>query len=67
MFYLLYWVLQINLHAIIENNIYTYDPLAFKDFQIRLCKTVVSGTFDGLALNGKHGLHLRHWNWLITN
>ena len=34
--------------------------IAFRDFQIDLCKKVVSGTYDGLALNGKQGLHLRH-------
>ena len=49
-----------------KNKICTYDLMAFRDFQIDLCKTVVSGTYDGLALNGKHGLHLRYWNWLIT-
>ena len=43
-----------------KNKICTHDPLAFRDFQIDLCKTVVSGTYDGLALNGKDGLHLRH-------
>ena len=60
-FYLLYQVLQINLPVIVKkNNICTYDPFAFRDFQIGLCKTVVSGTYDGLALNGKHCLHLRH-------
>ena len=51
----------------IKNNICTYDLIAFRDFQIDLRKTVVSGTYDGLAFNGKQGLHLRHWNWLITN
>ena len=38
----------------------TYDPLAFRDIQVGLYKTVVSGTYGGLALNEKHGLHLRH-------
>ena len=65
MFYLFYQ--QINLRIIMKNNICTYDLIAFRDFQIDLYKTVVSGTYDGLALNGKHGLHLRHCNWLITN
>ena len=55
-----------NLRVIIENNICTYDPLAFRDFQIDLCNTVVSGTYDALALIGKHGLHLWYWNWLIS-
>ena len=50
-----------------KNSISTYDIIAFRDFQIDYCKTVVSGTCDGLAANGKHGLHLRYWNWLNTN
>ena len=50
----------------IKNNICTYDLIAFRDFQIDLCKTVVSGTYDSLALNGKHGLHLRHWAWTFA-
>ena len=53
-------MLQINLRVIIKNNICTYDLIAFSDFQIDLCKTVVSDTYDGLTLNRKHRLHLRH-------
>ena len=54
MFYLFYQLLQINLRVIMKNNICTYDLIAFRDFQIDLCKTVVSGTYNGLALNGKY-------------
>ena len=32
-----------------KNNVCTYDPIAFRNFQTDLCKTVVSGTYDGLA------------------
>ena len=58
--YLLYQVLQINLPVILKYNICTYDLLAFRYFQIGLCKTVVSGTYDSLVFNGKYVLHLRH-------
>ena len=58
MFYLFFYqVLQIDLRVIMKNNICTYDPLAFRHIQVGLCKTV---TYDGLALNRKHGLHIRH-------
>ena len=29
-----YQVLQINLHVILKNNICTYDPLVFREFQM---------------------------------
>ena len=63
LFYPFHQVLQINLRAIIKKKC-IFKSLAFRDFQIDLCKTVVSasGHFDGLALNRKHDLHLRHWN-----
>ena len=41
-----------------ENSICTYDFITFRHFQIDYCKTVVSDTHDGLAVNEKHGLHL---------
>ena len=51
-------MLQITLCFIMENNICTYDPRAFRHFHNGYCKTVISGTCDPLALNGKCGLHL---------
>ena len=47
LFYLFYQVLQIALRAIIKNKICTYEP------QIDLCKTVVSGTYDGSCIKQK--------------
>ena len=44
-FLFIFQVLQIDLRVIIKNNICTYrSPLAFRDFQMGLCKTVVRGT-----------------------
>ena len=60
MFYLFYQVLQINFRFIIKNNICTYDPPAFRDFQIGLCKTVVSGTYDGFVILNVMGLFFIH-------